>query len=245
MQCDKLGQIDPKTQQTRLVDWPFFPILNGTNNAISKNLDGVRAMFPNTLDTVKADGIKKTFLLRSSPNARVLTAPAKIDFEFMQIAPDMKEFTVHDTTVAVLLEGKFKSLYANRFPKGFTDSMASYSIPVKSNSDSGTKMIVVADGDIAANLVSQQYGPLPMGYNFYTNYTFANKEFFSNCLEYLVSAPGILETRTKDFTLRLLDLKKVREQKTAWQFINIAVPVLIIILFGYIYQQARKRKFAS
>jgi gliding motility-associatede transport system auxiliary component len=245
MQCDKLGQIDPKTQQTRLVDWPFFPILNGTNNAISKNLDGVRAMFPNTLDTVKADGIKKTFLLRSSPNARVLTAPAKIDFEFMQIAPDMKEFTVHDTTVAVLLEGKFKSLYANRFPKGFTDSMASYGIPVKSNSDSGTKMIVVADGDIAANLVSQQYGPLPMGYNFYTNYTFANKEFFSNCLEYLVSAPGILETRTKDFTLRLLDLKKVREQKTAWQFINIAVPVLIIILFGYIYQQARKRKFAS
>ena len=66
MQCDKLGQIDPNTQQTRLVDWPFFPILNGTNNPISKNLDGVRAMFPNTLDTVKADGIKKTFLLRSS-----------------------------------------------------------------------------------------------------------------------------------------------------------------------------------
>lgn len=247
MQCDKLPQVsnDPNNQQTRLVDWPFFPILDGTNHPISKNLDGVRTMFPNTLDTIKVDGIKKTFLLRSSPNARVLSAPAKVDFTFLQIAPDIKEFTVHDTTVAVLLEGKFKSLYANRIPKGFSDTMASYNVPVRSKCDSDTKMIVVADGDIAANQVSPQYGPLPMGFNFYTNYTFANKDFFSNCLEYLVNPSGILETRAKDFTLRLLDLKKVKEQKTTWQFVNIAVPVLIIILLGYIYQQIRKRKYAA
>ena len=245
LQCDKLGQIDPNTQQTRLVDWPFFPILNGTNNPISKNLDGVRAMFPNTLDTVKAEGIRKTFLLRSSANARVLTAPAKIDFEFFQIAPDIKEFTVHDTTAAALLEGKFRSLYSGRIPKSFIDSMNAYHVPVKDICDSATKMIVVADGDIAMNLISQQYGPMPMGYNFYTNYTYSNKEFFTNCLEYLVNPSGILETRAKDFTLRVLDLKKVKEQKTTWQFINIAVPVLLIILFGFIYQQFRRKKYAA
>lgn len=245
MQCDKMGQIDRNTQQTRLVDWPFFPILNGTDHPISKNLDGVRAMFPNTLDTVKADGIKKTFLLRSSANARVLTAPAKIDFEFFQIAPDIKEFTVHDTAVAALLEGKFRSLYSGRIPKSFIDSMNEYHVPVKDICDSVTKMIVVADGDIAMNLVSQQYGPTPMGFNFFTNYTFSNKEFYTNCLEYLVNPSGILETRAKDFTLRLLDLKKVKEQRTTWQFINIALPVLIVILFGFIYQQIRKRKYAA
>ena len=245
MQCDKLGQIDPNTRQTRLVDWPFFPILNGTNNPISKNLDGVRAMFPNTLDTVKADGIRKTFLLRSSANARVLTAPARIDFEFLQIAPDIKEFTVHDTAVAALLEGRFRSLYSGRIPKSFADSMNTDHVPVKDICDSTTKMIVVADGDIAMNLVSPQYGPMPMGYNFYTSYTYSNKEFFTNCLEYLVNPSGILETRAKDFTLRLLDLKKVKEQKTTWQFINIALPVLIIILFGLVYQQLRKRKYAA
>jgi len=245
MQCDKMGQIDPNTQQTRLVDWPFFPILNGTNNPISKNLDGVRAMFPNTLDTVKADGIKKTFLLRSSANSRVLTAPAKIDFQFFQIAPDIKEFTVHDTAVAALLEGKFRSLYSGRIPKSFVDSMNAYHVPVKDICDSATKMIVVADGDIAWNAVSQQYGPLPMGFNFYTNYTFSNKEFFTNCLEYLVNPSGILETRAKDFTLRLLDLKKVKEQKTTWQFINIALPVLLVVLFGVIYQQVRRKKYAA
>ena len=247
MQCDKLPQVsnDPNNQQTRLVDWPYFPILNGTNHPISKNIDGVRSMFPNTLDTVKAEGIKKTFLLRSSNNARVLEAPAKVDFDFLQIAPKMEDFTVHDTTVAALLEGKFRSLYANRIPQSFADSMAAYNVPVRSVCDSDTKMIVVADGDIATNQVSQQYGPLPMGFNFYTNYTFANKEFFDNCLEYLVGPAGILETRAKEFTLRLLDLKKAQEQKTTWQFINIALPVLIIILFGVIYQQMRKRRYAA
>jgi ABC-2 type transport system permease protein len=174
----------------------------------------------------------------------VLTAPAKIDYEFLQIAPDIKEFTVHDTSVAALLEGKFRSLYAGHIPGSFIDSMNAYHVPVKNDCDSDTKMIVVADGDIATNQVSQQYGPLPMGYNFYTNYTFSNKEFFNNCLEYLVNPSGILETRAKNFTLRLLDLKKVKEQRSTWQFINIALPVLIIILFGFAYQQLRKRKYA-
>jgi hypothetical protein len=103
----------------------------------------------------------------------------------------------------------------------------------------------VADGDVALNQFSQMDGPLPMGTNLFTRYTYANKEFFTNALEYLVNPSGILETRAKDFTLRLLDLKKVKEQRSTWQLINIALPVLLIILAGYIYQQLRKRKYSK
>jgi gliding-associated putative ABC transporter substrate-binding component GldG len=246
MQCDKLGQMsnNPDNPQARLVDWPFFPILNGTHHPISKNLDGVLAMFPNTLDTVKAEGIKKTFLLKSSSNARTLQAPAKVDFGFLQIAPDSRLFTVKDTGVAVLLEGKFKSFYAARVSKLMSDSLRAMNLPFLSEAEKPGKLVVVADGDIALNQVSPQYGPLPMGYNFYTRYTYANKDFFLNTLEYLVNPSGILETRAKDYTLRLLDPKKVDTQKSSWQLINIAAPVLLIILFGFIYQQVRKRKYA-
>lgn len=246
MQSDKLPQIsnDPNNKQTRLVDWPFFPVLNGTDNAISKNLDGVRSIFPNTLDTVNVEGIKKTFLLRSSTNARILQAPAKVDFEFWNTPPDIKQFSIRDTTVAALLEGRFKSLYAGRIPKAFADSMAAYNVPVRINCENDNKMIVVADGDIATNQVSPQYGPMPMGFNFYTNYTFANKEFFTNALEYLVNPSGILETRAKDYTLRLLNPKKVKEQKMIWQLVNIALPIILIIIIAFIYQQNRKRKYA-
>jgi ABC-2 type transport system permease protein len=246
MQCDKLGQMvgDENNPQQRLVDWPFFPIVNGTSHPISKNLDGVRTIFPNTIDTVKAAGIKKTFLLRSSYNARVLTTPARVDFEFLQIAPDIRLFTVHDTAVAVLLEGRFQSLYTGRVSKQVADLYASYGVPIITKSETDSKMIVVADGDIATNQFSQQDGPMPMGYNYFTRYRFANKDFFLNSLEYLVNPSGILETRAKDYSLRLLDPVRTKDQKSLWQLINIVVPVVLVILLGLIYQRLRKTKYS-
>ena len=247
MQCDQLGQMsgNQDNPQQRLVDWPFFPVLNGADHPISKNLDGVRTIFPNTVDTVKALGIKKTFLLTSSSNARILSTPAKVDFEFLQIAPDARFFTVRDTSVAVLLEGKFQSFYDGRVSKSIADSFAAYGMPFINRSEKDGKMIVVADGDVATNQVSPQDGPMPMGYNFFTRHTFANKDFFLNSLEYLVNPSDILKTRAKDYTLRLLDPVKTKAQKTLWQMINIAAPILLIILFGFIYQQIRKRKYSA
>lgn len=246
MQSDKLPQISTNSaEQQRLVDWPFFPILNGTNHPVSKNLDGVRAMFPTTIDTVEAAGIKKTFLLQSSKNSRLLNAPAKIDFEFLQIAPDEKLFNQKEVPVAIVLEGKFRSLYTGRIPKSIADSFAAVNMPVRTTPVNDGKMIVVADGDIAMNQYSPTSGPLPMGTNVFTRYTYANKDFFTNCLEYLVNPSDILQTRSKQYSLRLLDPRKTEEKKTMWQLINIVLPILLIILFGLIYQQIRKRKYAS
>ena len=244
MQCDKLPQVsgEGETQQQRLVDWPFFPILNGTEHPISKNLDGVRALFPTTLDTVEAGGVTKTFLLTSSNNARLLNAPAKIDFEFPQIAPDQRSFQQKNVPVAVLLEGPFRSLYTGRVPRAVADSLKAMNRPVK-NISNHNKMIVVADGDVAMNQYSQFTGPLPMGMNVFTRYTYANKDFFTNCLEYLVNPSDILQTRSKEYTLRLLDPKRVSAEKTQWQLINIALPIVLVILFGLLYQQLRKRRY--
>lgn len=246
MQSDKLpGMSNNSSGQQRLVDWPFFPILNGTNHPISKNLDGVRAMFPTTIDTVEAKGIKKTFLLQSSNNARLLNAPAKINFEPLQIAPDEKLFNQKAVPVAVLLEGKFRSLYTGRISKAIADSLAAVNMPVKTAPVNDGKMIVIADGDVAMNPYSSTTGPLPMGTNVYTRYTFANKDFFTNCIEYLVNPSDILQTRSKEYSLRLLDPKKIEEKRIMWQLINIALPIFLITIFGFIYQQIRKRKYAS
>ena len=247
MQCDQLAQMggDPNNPQRRLVYWPFFPVLNGTNHPVSKNLDGVRAIFPNTIDTVKAQGIKKTFLLQSSSNARLLSTPAKVDFEFLQIAPDAKLFTVRNAAVAVLLEGKFQSFYTGRVSKAIADSLNAYGVPFASRAEQDGKMIIVADGDIAINEVSQQQGPVAMGHNIYTRNTFANKDFFLNSLEYLLNPSDILQTRAKDYTLRLLDPIKVKDGKTLWQLINIVFPVLLILILGFAYQAMRARKYGS
>ena len=243
MQSDKLPQISQSSEQQRLVDWPFFPILNGTQHPVSKNLNGVRAMFPTSIDTVEAEGITKTFLLESSANARLMEAPARIDFEFLQIAPDIKTFQKKNVPVAVLLEGKFNSLYAGRIPRALADSMKGYGYHFLSENTSDNKMIVVADGDLAVNQVSQSDGPLPMGVNFFTGYSYANKDFFLNALEHLVNPTDILQARSKEFTLRLLDPKKTMEEKRKWQIINIVLPILLVVAFGFIYQQYRRYRF--
>jgi ABC-type uncharacterized transport system involved in gliding motility auxiliary subunit len=101
----------------------------------------------------------------------------------------------------------------------------------------------MSDADIVTNEVSNTSGPLSMGELPYENYRFANREFFLNCVDYLTSNSGIFESRNKDFTLRLLDKKKVADQKLNWQLINICIPIAIIIFFGLIFQWKRKNSF--
>jgi ABC-type uncharacterized transport system involved in gliding motility auxiliary subunit len=124
------------------------------------------------------------------------------------------------------------------------DSMAGFNKqPFRAATAGESKMIVIADGDIVANVFKQKEGPLPMGYNQFTNYQYANRDFLINCVEYLVNPSGILDTRAKNYTLRLLDPAAVEEHKSTWQLINIAGPVALILLFGMIYQALRKKKY--
>src|SRR5438045_9576903 len=98
--------------------------------------------------------------------------------------------------------------------------------------------------DIITNSVTQTTGPLPMGEIPFENYRFANPEFFLNSVDYLGSNNGLFAARNKDFTLRLLDKKKVADQRATWQFINIVVPIVVILLFGAIYQWRRKQRYS-
>lgn len=232
--------------QIQMVDWTYFPLLSSFNgNPIAKNLDYVVAQFPNSIDTVKAVGIKKTYLLTTSPYAKVLSSPVRVSWKTVQSKEDYSSFTKSNIPVAVLLEGKFSSIYTNRISAAMKDSLAFYKQPFVAANASDNKMIVISDGDIALNAVSQKDGPLPMGKNMYTGYQYANKEFILNCIEYMTDGTGILETRGKDYTVRLIDKKKLEEHRTKWQMINIALPVVLIIITGAIYQYVRKNKYAK
>ena len=227
--------------------WPYYPFLTATNNnPISKNLDRVLPVFPSSIDTVQAPGIQKTILLASDTNSRSLTTPAMISLNSVKTDEDMLTFNKSYVPVAVLLEGNFTSLYANRLTKQVQDSVSNATgKPFAAIASKASKQIVMSDADIVTNAVSPTTGPLPMGQVPFEDYRFANREFFLNSVDYLVSNNGIFQSRNKDFTLRLLDKKKVEEQRSSWQLINIAVPIIIILLFGALYQWRRKQKYAA
>jgi gliding-associated putative ABC transporter substrate-binding component GldG len=250
IQCDKIpsviGSYGDKPQ-IQLLPWPYFPLLrNTTGHPVAKNLDYVLSQFPQSIDTVKASNISKTILLSSSPEARILNAPAVVEWASVKNDEDLKTFTRSEIPVAVLLEGKFQSLYTNRISEALTDTLTNvYGKPFKPANESDNKMIVISDGDVVLNAVTQNEGPLPMGMNMYTKQQYANKEFLMNAVEYLVDNTGILETRSKDYTLRLLDTQKVEEKRNFLQILNIGVPILFIIIAIAVYQFYRKRKYQS
>ncbi len=254
LDCDYMPFAVGGTQenpQFEFLKWNYYPLFGtSNNNSVTKNMGLVKGRFVNSIDTIATPGITKTVLLSSSPNSRIISTPALISLNENKNAPQDAKFTKSNIPVAMLLEGKFTSLFRNKISKSQLDSLSGYGAPFMEMSKEPGKMIVVGDGDILLNEVSPKEGPLPMGTNFYTmgsqyEYQFANKDFLQNCIEYLVNKPGINETRSKDIVLRLLDSQKVKAQKSTWQFMNIALPILLVLLAGWIYQQVRKRKYAA
>ena len=234
----------PKMQR---VPWPYYPFLGSrTKNPISQNLDRVLPLFPSSIDTVKATGITKTILLATDSNSRRLSSPAMVAVNSVQSDADFRSFTKSYIPVAVLLEGKFNSLFNNRVSAVLADSIKrATGKPYLGRAVESTKQIVVADADIVTNEISQTTGPLPMGMLQMENYRFANREFLTNSIDYLVANNHLFESRNKDFVLRLLDKKKLLEQKTMWQVANIAIPLILVLLLALILQWRRKSKYSA
>lgn len=232
----------PKLQR---VPWPYYPFLAArSDNPISKNLDRVLPIFPSSIDTVKSPGINKTVLLATDSNSRRISSPAIVTVNSVKDDEDLNSFNKKYIPVAVLLEGKFRSVYSNRLSKNVLDSVQKTTgKPYLAEGVKESKQIVVADADIVTNQVSNTAGPQPMGLLPLENYRFANREFFLNSMDYLISNNNLFESRNKDFVLRLLDKTKVEEQKNMWQLINIGSPVALVILIGILFQWRRKKKY--
>lgn len=253
LQCDFLPFAvggSAAAPQYEFLHWNYYPLFESRgNHIINKNLGLVAGRFVNSLDTISSDGIRKTFLLQSSSASRTISTPALISPNENRNTPEDALFKKTGIPVAVLLEGKFSSLYKNRISRAQTDSLKA-SGGFKGSSAEDNKMIVVADGDMVLNDISNKQGPLPMGTNLFTvgsqyEFGFANRDFLINCLEYLTSKNSIIATRNKEIVLRLLDTKKVDDEKTTWQLITIALPIILIIISGILYQQIRRSRFAS
>jgi len=205
----------------------------------------VKGEFINYIDTVGFDkNVRKRILLSTSPYTRTLSPPFMISLREAEITPDERSFNKSGLPVAVLLEGRFPSAFRNR---STVNLLKDSKIKVKTES-TATKMIVVADGDIIRNEVNRTGPtemPLTLGQDRYTKEMFGNRDFLINCLNYLVDDNGIMELRSRELKLRILNSKVIREEKFKWQLINVAGPVMIIILAGIIYNWLRRRKYTK
>ena len=223
--------------------WYYFPVLNPLiDHPIVKNLNAIKTEFISSIDTLNKKGIKKTILLTSSQYSRTVNTPILISLDILNKEPDRRLYSKEHIPVAILLEGKWESLYRNRIPPSIRDDR---DVGFLDESQPG-KMIVVADGDIIKNqLRSSNTGvePYPLGYDRYTGQTFGNKDFILNAMNYLVDENGLISIRSRELKLRLLDRTKTNESKLFWQMFNTIVPVAIVFILGVVMFIYRKRKY--
>ena len=221
-----VGMVGDKPQ-IQFQPWLYFPeIVPLSSHPIVRNLDLIKTDFLSSIDLIDND-IAKTVLLTTSEFSRVKNAPSIYDLNEAKIEPDRRLFNRQNIPVAVLLEGRFKSMFRNRLTPDFTELPA---MGYREVGDS-SRMIVISDGDIIKNRFNYNDGTgFPLGYDFYTEAMYANKELLLNCVDYLVGDDGAIASRSRDIKIRKLNVMKLKEERTKYQLINILLPSGIILL---------------
>ncbi len=212
--------------------WLYFPLLIGNHNhPVSRNLNLIRTEFVNYIDTLHVNNINFTVLLQSSKNARLKNVPSFISLSEVKQQLSLTDFNSSNLPIAVLAEGIFPSVFQNRILTTL-QIKGEYSFMPFSKPN---KMIVIADGDIIRNNIRvTPRGILitPLGFDSYTSQTFGNKDFLLNAIQYLTDEKNIIELRSRNFALRLLDKTKIMENKLRWQLINTLLPVFLVLCGG-------------
>jgi ABC-2 type transport system permease protein len=228
------GNIGNKPQFQNL-NWFYHPLVSGNQtHAISKNIAPVRLRFANQIDTLQ-NSLQKTVLLMSSMLTRKTGTPAIIALESIAKEPKEEDYSSGFQIFSLLIEGDFTSMYANRIKP--------FNIKKFSKKSSHNKMIVISDGDIGRNQL-QKGKPFDLAQDKWTGEQFGNKEFLLNAVDYLLDDNGLIELRNKNVQINLLDKERAYQERIFWQFVNIVLPLLVLLTFGFVFQYVRKRTYS-
>jgi ABC-2 type transport system permease protein len=235
-----LAMGDGNQNQIQLAPWLYYPILlPDTASALVKNIDGVRAEFVSTIDTIGVRGVHKTTILSTSPYNKLHNAPKLLSLQMAAEQPDPRDYASTSKPVGVLMEGSFPSVFYNRaLPAGIPTSYGNF------EKSKPTRMIVIGDGDIFKNQVSATDNSVfPLGFDRFTQQNFGNKALLLNIADYLSSEDNLIALRNKDIKVRLLDKTRVRTEKLTWQIMNALLPIGLLVLFGIFQHYYRKYKY--
>ena len=239
----RTGQVAGQAQ-LEFYRWFYFPLVQAaSNHPMVRNMNAIKLDFVSSLDATTSGGdIVKTPLLKTSDYTKISGTPVFISLAMLRQNPDKRMFPSRGQNVAYLLKGTFPSLYANRITAQIEESAVMDFMP----ESVPTSMIVIADGDIIRNqLEVRTRKPLPLGYDQYTTNTYGNKDFIENAISYLVDGESLIEIRSREFKIRLLDPDKKVSQRLRWQLVNILVPVGIVVLFGLVMALIRRKKYGN
>jgi len=219
-------------------NWKFAPLVYPqSTHPIVKNLGGIKFDFVNPIDTL-INGIKKTVLLQSSKYSKKIGSPAEVNLNIVAEETSPNHYiNTGNIPLAVLLEGSFHSVFENR--------VLPFEQKTFESEGTKSKMIVISDGDLIKNQLDKNQQPVELGFDQRSGNLYDNKDFLLNCVNYLLDDTGLINIRSKDLDLPLLDKEKVYENYTLTQVITIGLPIVFLGLFGLLFTYVRKIKYSK
>ena len=228
------GKVGNQTQFKNL-EWFYHPLVGGNpKHTITKNVSPVRLQFANQIDTLK-NNIKKTPLLVSSLLSQKIGTPSFIELQSIADEVVENDYKNGNQLFAVLLEGNFISAYKNR--------VKPYESGLYKEKATNNKMVIISDGDVSKNQILKGE-PFDLNRDKWTNQQFGNKDFLINSIDYLLDDSGLIQLRNKTLTIKTLDKQKAFKERTFWQLLNVVLPLLILLSFGFVFNYWRKKKYS-
>ncbi len=251
IQCTRIPQkigMSGGKPQIEPFPWYYHLLVNSnSSHPISSGISDLWMPFVSSIDTLQTfNNLKKTILLTSSRTSRFQLYPMRLTFQIMKYKPQLKNFNKPFLPISVLVEGEFESFFKNKLTSETKDMLTKIGDKFVDKSIKPGKMIFVGDGEFVQNLYNTKLNkPTPIGYNKWENFTFqGNRDFILNAVEYMMDDAGIVKARSKRVKLRLLDKGKLMKEKTKWQLINIVLPLILLLIFGFLFSFYRKRKYS-
>lgn len=225
--------------------WVFFPSMTpDPRSVITAGIGNVKMEYAGSIDTLPLKSIQKTVLLYTSDMSRAPKAPIRLTPQLAFMEPSPALFNRKHIPGAVLLEGTFTSVFENRLAPKHDDIPGRFAPVFKSKP---TKMIIASDGDLAMNYFDPQGRENfpPGAYPQTGEYYGGNLKFLLNSVNYLMDDAWLIPLRSKEFQVRMLDVKRLKSQQTYWQWMNTLVPPGLLLLFGLLFHFYRRYRFAK
>ena len=250
------GPIMRKNNYKVLDHWFLYPKLTNQNTSeLTHNVAPIKIRYGSTVEAVGSQDIKKTVILETSKNYKVLPARFRISYGYNQhgYRPIDSLRTDPDATkpLALLLEGEFTSHYKGRIiDKYVNDPTANYLEKSKAN-----KMVVIGDGDLIRNELGMsekgqllpyglQFEPLVRDQNNQVATMYGNGIFFTNLMDRMMGNEHLISLRSRMKIVRLLNREEISINRRSWQTFNLTIPVILVVVLGLVQWYIRRRKFA-
>jgi gliding-associated putative ABC transporter substrate-binding component GldG len=219
----------------RFMPWYYYPLLNPLqSHPVTKNLSQIKSEFASDIDTTgPGRKLTKTILLSTSDLTRKVIVPTYVSLAEAAQTESVSQFNEKSKAVAILLEGSFESSFRNRILGEIIKGSYTFRDTSKL-----TSMLVVGDGDIIRN--EDNY---PLGFDRYTQRTFANKDFIVNAIHYMTGHNNLIRLRSRELSLRLLDKEKISRHRLFWVLLNTLGPSSLVIIAGIFFNLYRKKRY--